>query len=1142
MSELTPDEIRRKRLVRLQGGQSQSSTPSSSSQSSVSSTHPQPMETPSSSLGEAQATPSSPQSNQLSLRKTPSTPLTQGQSFKPASLALDSPRSQDSQSMDVDTDYSEKLSQQSQVDVDSGIETMEVDDVEVRPAESKRKRDVSIGSEATEEQILTSLCRVFLVNWREQNQESFYLPVLAQAAQSEPVEFRELIQQILMEVLHLIEQSEDNPLCSLKLRVQALSPMPGYGTVHPSPKGISPLLSPQQPPRDTTRASVLHCKEVDMVTYLLDCYRRVAIEERVAPKRSSIPPMSEVMSLVRSQCVTHSSLVLQGLVTVPRSPGLPSLLLPSLLAHSLPRGFLSELLQTTSNDQQSFSRVFSPILQGLLLSIRGLSFDTDEYRAPLTVLTELCDIKSAGNTRPICNLIVQLKNWLPSSVSNSTGMELEKLSFLGPFIGLSVFAEDNIRVVDKHFSNHQLTPDNNKLLNQSLQHGLDFARNELFKIVHAILVNSETRDAAIGFIGAVIRRNVKRSQIQVDERLVSGDGFMLNFLTVLQMLTLKVKLDKVDKYYLFHPKAKTETKGDSRLKLSSQEAEEWAEGLKNSEKPPWQEPKFPTEIFFLTLHCHHISILPMTRKYQRRLRAIRDLNRMIEELEGVESQWKLLPMATRNRELLKRWKSQSQRLQKSKLCADAGLLDETMLRRSLQFYGMAAEFLLQAADPQSHGACLPLPSDIPQAFAAYPDFYLEDIADFLLFTLQFMPQVLDDPSMKHIMTLLVVFVCSPQYISNPYLVAKLVEVIFVFNPAIQPRAEKLSQMLLTHPLAMQSLVPALMQFYTDIETTGASSEFYDKFTIRYHISIIFKTLWSMPSHQAKIIEEASNGKQFVKFVNMLMNDTTFLLDESLDCLKRIHEAQELMDGSNSQSWDQLQTHQRQLAMDERQCRSYLTLATETVDMFHYLTEKIKQPFFSPALADRLAAMLNFNLQQLCGPKCKNLKVKTPEKYFWEPKKMLNSLTDIYLHLDCDEFAKAIANDERSYRKELFDDAISRMVKACIKTDTEIEQFRHLQEKVEKLVLAHRQEEMDFGEIPDEFKDPLMDTLMSDPVILPSGNVMERAVISRHLLNSQTDPFNRQPLTEEQLVPAVDIKSRIQAWIKEKQDQARQRSS
>ena len=29
---------------------------------------------------------------------------------------------------------------------------------------------------------------------------------------------------------------------------------------------------------------------------------------------------------------------------------------------------------------------------------------------------------------------------------------------------------------------------------------------------------------------------------------------------------------------------------------------------------------------------------------------------------------------------------------------------------------------------------------------------------------------------------------------------------------------------------------------------------------------------------------------------------------------------------------------RQLGQDERQCRSYLTLARETVDMFHYLTE------------------------------------------------------------------------------------------------------------------------------------------------------------------------------------------------------------
>lgn len=39
-------------------------------------------------------------------------------------------------------------------------------------------------------------------------------------------------------------------------------------------------------------------------------------------------------------------------------------------------------------------------------------------------------------------------------------------------------------------------------------------------------------------------------------------------------------------------------------------------------------------------------------------------------------------------------------------------------------------------------------------------------------------------------------------------------------------------------------------------------------------------------------------------------------------------------------------------------------------MFHYLTVDIKEPFLRPELVDRLSAMLNFNLQQLCGPKCK----------------------------------------------------------------------------------------------------------------------------------------------------------------------------
>ena len=67
----------------------------------------------------------------------------------------------------------------------------------------------------------------------------------------------------------------------------------------------------------------------------------------------------------------------------------------------------------------------------------------------------------------------------------------------------------------------------------------------------------------------------------------------------------------------------------------------------------------------------------------------------------------------------------------------------------------------------------------------------------------------------------------------------------------------------------------------------------------------------------------------------------------MEALKRIHEVQEEMQDKikwSQQPVEQQQSRLRNLNQDERQCRSYLTLARETVDMFHYLTQDIKVSF------------------------------------------------------------------------------------------------------------------------------------------------------------------------------------------------------
>ncbi|KAK8726998.1 hypothetical protein OTU49_009871 [Cherax quadricarinatus] len=232
----------------------------------------------------------------------------------------------------------------------------------------------------------------------------------------------------------------------------------------------------------------------------------------------------------------------------------------------------------------------------------------------------------------------------------------------------------------------------------------------------------------------------------------------------------------------------------------------------------------------------------------------------------------------------------------------------------------------------------------------------------------------------------------------------------------------------------------------------------------------------------------------------------------------------------TQSREQQQSRQRLLATDERQCRSYLTLARETVDMMHYLTKEVPAPFLRPELCDRLAAMLNFNLAQLCGQKCGNLKVRQADKYGWEPRKLLEQLVDIYLHLDSTRFYESIANDERSFKRELFETAASKLERAVIKCSSEVAKFRSIGQKAYDVQQANQKKDEDYSDAPDHFMDPLMQTLMEDPVELPSGVVMDRPTIVRHLLNDPTDPFTRQPLTEEQLLPAEALKKEINDWI------------
>lgn len=272
-----------------------------------------------------------------------------------------------------------------------------------------------------------------------------------------------------------------------------------------------------------------------------------------------------------------------------------------------------------------------------------------------------------------------------------------------------------------------------------------------------------------------------------------------------------------------------------------------------------------------------------------------------------------------------------------------------------------------------------------------------------------------------------------------------------------------------------------------------------------------------------------------------MNDVTYLLDEGLSKLIEINKLQKELE-QNPTPQDQTAMNQEQrereqtLATTERQATSYISLANETVSLLNKFTAFTPDAFVVPEVVDRLARMLNFNQVVLTGDKCRNLKVKDPARYRFNPKDLLCQLVQIYLNLRTKQaFVIACARDGRSYKAENFQKTIAILSKYAMMQSKDVEAFRRFFNAVEEAKQQDEEGEEALGDIPDEFLgtfpqsaiksiltlDPLMYTLMEEPVILPTSKVsVDLATIKSHLLSDPTDPFNRSPLKIEEVIPGI----------------------
>ena len=364
---------------------------------------------------------------------------------------------------------------------------------------------------------------------------------------------------------------------------------------------------------------------------------------------------------------------------------------------------------------------------------------------------------------------------------------------------------------------------------------------------------------------------------------------------------------------------------------------------------------------------------------------------------------------------------------------------------------------------------------------------------------------------------------------------------------LQPMGVQISEGLFKNLPCKKELIQAIYNVYVDMEVLasedGEALNFDEKFRYRFPLNAVLFYLMKIndfreemtsiceSTHSNMVVSQHST---YLKFVNILINDGIKLLDESLAQMKRMHEYEQRI---ASTAWAQTDDEEKkQVLRDLKQCKdmaiNYNMLSSDNIWMMTALTKLSSDVFTHPDMVNRVADMLNFFLEKLTGKERKEYRVKDMDAVFCKPKSLLRSLTRIYSHLSkSNNFIRAIAQDGRSFHPNLFPQTIA--VLADLGAMDLEEEMRSIEARVMVAMTAVSQESFLAQDAPEEFLCLIMDTLMADPVVLPSGKVVDRTSIAKHLLTSPTDPFNREPMVIGDVKPDENLKKRIFEWTEEK---------
>lgn len=306
-------------------------------------------------------------------------------------------------------------------------------------------------------------------------------------------------------------------------------------------------------------------------------------------------------------------------------------------------------------------------------------------------------------------------------------------------------------------------------------------------------------------------------------------------------------------------------------------------------------------------------------------------------------------------------------------------------------------------------------------------------------------------------------------------------------------------------LFQKNIINKLTLIYNNTEKFQ-NDQFYERFEPRYYISFLIRFLLNDNLYCILYKEYIQqNSSEIDSFILYTLHDMSELLYEIIYIFEKINTL-----STDLTSVDQEDEILKVLKLIE----TFSIFFTENILLVNKLINDILTDIeISTQLYNKFQETLLHVIRKICINYDKYTTLIVTHNIELNIKGLLTKLIDIVIILNKSPyFNKLLFDKELEYSFNLFTKIKNILFSDSIYSWSIYYNLLELESSIEKCI----SDKKEFN-IPDKFLDPILNTVMSNPVILPDSHIfINLDTIKTHLETNQTDPFNRTPLTIDNL--------------------------